>query len=218
MADISRIPIKQGEQVWVLIRTDRDGASADDIASSLGGFMRFVLANAGTAATGLTDMPQVISTGQKEWRVGAARPIQLMSIDRERPIYPAGKTFASRELYPGEGIPTVNGDKPWWVTLRFWWRAGETDIEWPTLIAHVGSLTGFNVADYTIDRADWVLDRAIMPTLTAKDPGDATWAEVQGKRVAEAAGSIAGTGVKVLGGVAVATALILLLKSRFSKR
>jgi len=217
MTDIASIPIEQGEQVWVFMRTDRDGASADEIASSIGDLMRWVLRNAKTAETGIADLHQVVSTGDREWRVGAARPVQLVSVGHQRPTYPMGKTIAARENYPGDGIPTVSGTNPWWVVVRFWWRAAKTEVQWPTLLAAVGSLTGFNVAAYTIDQADWALDRAIVPAATDKDPGDASWGTVQGARAAQAAGTVLSVSGKVLGVVALAAAVVVVLRARMRR-
>lgn len=213
MADIAKIPLVQGEQIWVLIRTDRDGATAAQIGASVGDFMRWVLRNAAQAETGITDLHQVIQTGTNEWRIGAARPIALVSVDRERPSYPAGKTIASRETYPGDGLPTVNGQTPWWVTIRFWWRAASTTVEWPSLVARVGSLTGLNLADYSIDQADWTLDRSIVPTAPVTDPGDTTWGQAQEHRIEVAASNILGTGGKIVAGLAVVTVVYLAIRA-----
>ena len=196
------MPLVAGEQIWVLIRTDRDGASADEVGASVGNFMRWVLRNAAAAGTGITDLQQVVQTGPNEWRVGAARPVSVVSVSRTRPTYPTGKVVASRETYPGDGIPTVNGQTPWWITIRFWWRAASTTVEWPSLVARVGSLTGLNLADYSIDQADWTLDRSIVPSQPVADPGDATWSATQAKRVGDAATGIIGVGGKVVGGIA----------------
>lgn len=213
MSDIAKIPLVQGEQVWTLLRTDRDGATADQIGASVGDFMRWVLRNAATAGTGITDLNGVIQTGTKEWRVGGARPVTLTSVERTRPNYAAGHTIASRETYPGAGLPTVNGQTPWWVTIRFWWRPASTTVDWPSLVARVGSLTGLNVADYSIDQADWTLDRSIVPRVPIADPGDATWTESQAKRAEDVATSILGTGGKVLGGLAVLTLAYVLIRT-----
>lgn len=217
MSDIASIPLLQGEQIWILLRTDRDGASADEIADSVGDFMRWTLRNAAAGGTGLTDLQQVIKTGDNEWRVGAARPVTVVSVAQTRPTYPDGKTIAARESYPGDGIPTVNGQTPWWVTIRFWWRAASTTVEWPSLIARVGSLTGLNLADYTVDQADWTLDRAIVPAAKATDPGDATWSQAQGKRIEQAASGILSGGVKVLGGLALLTGAYFIIRSRLRR-
>lgn len=217
MADIGSMPLEQGEQIWVLLRTDRDGASAAEVADSVGDFMRWILRKAKTAETGITDLIQVVKTGDNEWRVGAARPVQVVSVDRSRPTYPAGKTIAAREAYPGDGIPTVSGKQPWWVTIRFWWRAPTTTVEWPSLLARVGSLTGLNLADYTIDQADWTLDRAIVPTSKVEDPGDATWGQAQGKRIEQAASTILSGGAKVVGGIALVTIVYVIVRSRLRR-
>lgn len=211
----------QGEQVWVMLRTDRDGASEQQVADSIGDLMRWVLREAKSDETGITDLHQVISTGKNEWRVGSARPVQLVSIGRDRPAYPVGVVLAAREQYPGEGIPTVNGTTPWWVVVRFWWRGSATEVQWPSLIARVGSLTGLNVADYGVDQADWTLDRAIVPALTAIDPGDATWGATQTERVEEAAAealTAAGTVAKVVTGVVVLAGLGWLISKAVERR
>ncbi len=216
MALIPTIKLPQGEQYWVLLRTDRDGASAEQVGDSVGDLFRWVLRNAQAAGTGITDLNQVFSTGKNEWRVGAARPIQLVSVGQQRPDYPVGKVIASRETYPGDGIPTVAGKAAWFVVVRFWWRASDTEVQWPSLIARVGSLTGFNLADYGVDQADWTLDRAIIPTTTTVDPGDATWGQVQAQHIGQAVGSLA-TGAKVVTGVVVLAA-IAYLASKVAKR
>ncbi len=217
MADIPSIKLPQGEQIWVMLRTDRDGASEEQIADSIGNLMRWVLREAKSDETGITDLHQVVSTGKNEWRVGSARPVQLISISKDRPSYPTGQVLAAREQYPGEGIPTVAGDKAWWVVVRLWWRGSSTEVQWPSLIARVGSLTGFNVADYGVDQADWTLDRAIVPAQKTADPGAATWGQTQGRRVEESAGqalSAAGTALKVVVGVAVVAGLVAIFRRR----
>lgn len=209
MGEIATIPLVQGEQIWVLIRTDRDGASADEIGRSVGNFMRWILRNAAQGGTGITDLHQLIQTGANEWRVGAARPIELVAVDRARPRYAAGQVIAAREQYPGEGIPTVNGQTPWWITMRFWWRAQSTTVEWPSLVARVGSLTGLNLADYSIDQADWTLDRAIVPHTRIPDPGDASWSAAQEQRIETVASRVLASAPKIVIGLTLVTVVYL---------
>ena len=212
MADIPTIKLPAGEQYWVMIRTNRDGASADQIASSVGNLFRWVLRTAKANETGITDLNQVIPTGTNEWRVGSARPIQLVSVSHDRPSpFPAGTVVATRATYPGPGIPTVSGDDPWWVVVRFWWRGPATEVEWPSLLARVGSLTSLHLADYAVDQTDWTLDTALVPTEKHADPGQQTWGEAQTENVKETASKVAGTAVKVVAGVTVAAAVTAIL-------
>jgi hypothetical protein len=133
---------------------------------------------------GMSEPWDIIRTSREppEWRIGHARPIRMVAaVQSERgkpaPMFPTSsmtgvRQIANRTAYPGEGIPTARGERPWWVLVEFWWRRPSTEIPWP----------GFRVDSIgrrvrTVTDADWVLDWAgwVSPEAdTAPRPDDAT--------------------------------------------
>jgi hypothetical protein len=102
---------------------------------------------------------------------------------------PNAITIAERARYPGGTLPTVRGQRPWWVLVDLWWRRPDTTIPWP----------GFAVSDWgfrreTVVQADWVLERGVyVPPAaeTQQDPGDQTAASEHGGQAAETLSMVA---------------------------
>jgi hypothetical protein len=212
MAARASIPIRQGANVWRLLRTDRDGAASHEIPQMAAAVVRWFIRGVGTAGAERGPLHELVSTGPNEWRFGWVRPLRVLSVGRAEPSLPAGNVVADRvKSVPGL-IPTVRGQRPWWVLVQFWWRAPDAFIEYPAmregLFGRSAEFTG----------ADWLLDRAVIPSVdsfASIDPGDATWNQAQGAKASQAIAE-AGTGIaRVLtGGFGLGVLVALYLLSR----
>jgi len=141
-----------------------------------------------------------------QWRIGAARPIVAVAASQGFPpspevsLPPAARVLGSRTTTTSPGIPTVTGNDPWWIIVRFWWRQADTSVAYP---GYRVDRLGFH--HKTTDGADWLLDRAIVPKQPDPDPGSETWGVVIGPAVVETikegAASVAKIGLPILGGL-----------------
>ena len=179
------IPIAYGENVWRLLRTDRDGATREEVLQMVGPAMHFMLHEAGEQFADLDPWQIVVQTGpdgaeMPEWRIGAARPIVAVEAQRgAMPPFPmpeAARVLWSRAQYTGPGLPGVKFKKePWWILVRFWWRQDEAEI---TVPGYRVNAIGWHESDpEDLQQADWVLDKAIVPAAQQVDPGSQTWGD-----------------------------------------
>ena len=205
-----KLPVIQGEQYWRLIRTDRDGASREEILRMVGPFMAFALSEVSTGGP----QEKVIKTGDLEWRIDKARPIQALDASQELLALPEGTTLGDRKSIDPKIIPTVRATKAWYVTVRFWWRGSSTEVTYPRQQV---SAVGIATAGPLGAQSDWLLDRAITPAQPDPDPGDATWGEVIEEQTKETVKQVASAitfGAMGLVGVAAGLGLLYLLISR----
>lgn len=184
MADRATIVVKQGPNVWRLLRTDRDGASAGEIPQMAAAAVRWFVRGVGTAGSERGPLHELVNVGPNEWRFGWVRPLRVLSVAQSEPPTPVGQFIADRARSVPGTVPTVRGQKPWWVMVQFWWRAPDARIEYPAM------REGLFGRSYELNGADWLLDRAVVPPV-APDPGNQTWNEAQGAK-AEAAVKAAG--------------------------
>jgi hypothetical protein len=208
-----KIPVMPGLNAWRFIRTDRDGASRDEILNMVGPIMAFCLSEA------MTSGPQekVIKTGELQWRAGAARPIVALDASRDLIALPAGKVIADRKYALPDRIPTVRGSAPWYVTLSFWWRADQREITYP---AQVVSALGLASHGELGSSSDWLLDQAVVPVAADADPGDQTWGDVvsgQALATVKQVGAFVGNTLAVVAVVALGGALVYFLATRSGK-
>jgi hypothetical protein len=209
----NKLPIIQGEQYWRILRTDRDGASRDEVLKMVGPFMAFALSEAMTAGP----QEKVIKTGPAdgyEWRIDKARPIQALDASQELLSLPEGTTLGDRKTADPVIIPTVRATKAWYITVRFWWRGTSTEITYPAQ-----TVSSLGVATHGIlgSQSDWLLDHATAPAEPGQDPGDATWGTVieeQTKETVKQVASAISFGAMGLVGVAAGLGLLYLLISR----
>jgi len=195
----TRVRVVQGVNVWRLLRTDRDGASATEIPQMAAAAVRWFLRGK-TAQGGLHEL---VKTGKNQWRFGAVRPLQVLKVSH-LPTEARGVVLADRHRVPGTA-PSVRAQRPWIVLVRFWWRKPDARIPFP------GMTEGLMGREYQLNGADWLLDRAVTPKGDVPDPGDKTWGEVTTEAAADAAGQV----MAGIGGVGLAVLLGLYL---FSKR
>lgn len=202
------VKLRQGENVWLLLATDKFGASADDvITDKVDGLAVALDAILSTVKSGQPVAPapwQEIGTGNKTFRIGSARPVEVVSVTKTEPTLPKGAIVADRNQYPGEGVPTVIGQKPWWVLVRIWWRAPDTELPWPAFTERFPLLPDLE----QVNGAEWVLAEAVWPDATTADPGEQSWGSAQADRAAKLGGSLF-TGAITIGAAALAVVILI---------
>jgi hypothetical protein len=195
----NRVQVVQGENVWLLVRTDRDHATRDEVLAMVGPAMHHMLHEAGEQFADIDPWQIVIPTtpdGKElpnEWRIGAARPIVAVEAERGavRPFaLPAAQTVLWKRLwYEGEGVPLVKATVPWWILVRFWWRHDSADVAMPGY--RVNAIGWHESGPADLKEADWLLETAIVPLAKLADPGAQTWGEEMipraGKTIKDAA-------------------------------
>jgi hypothetical protein len=208
MADKPTIPLKQGANIWLMVASDKFGLSADDIITDkVNGLAVALDAILSEAKSGqpVTPAPwQEIGTGGNTFRIGSARPIEVLSVSKTEPAMPKGKVLADRNTYPGDGLPSVLGQAPWFVLIRLWWRAPDTELPWPSFTERFPLLPDLS----TVNGQEWVLFNAVTPETPTADPGESSWGTTQAKRVA-AVGSSLMTGAITIGAAAVAVLILI---------
>lgn len=215
--DWPRLPIATGENVWRLLRTDRDGATREQVLSQVGPVLFRLLSDADARSSVLYPWELVVRTAPPggpnpyEWRIGQARPIEAIAaeqLEMPPPIAP-GTVLGSRETVLPDTVPMVGGTAPWSVVLRFWWRGPASSVPYPAI-----AVTATQLATRTWDAPDYLLDRAVAPTSPDVDPGPESWGEAEAKRAGDVVAPILRTaaaayvGGQVIG-LAVAAGLLL---------
>lgn len=180
MTVIPNIMLRQGRNLWRLLRTDRDGASEAEVAETTGPAVSKMIRPAGVQSGPWEVFRTDDGSATPSWRIGEARPVTLVAIERYSPEVtppslhppPGAMMIAQRLRYPGDGLPTVAGQRPWWVVVDLWWRGLDVAIPWPGF-----AVNWLGVRTQTVIDADWVLDEAIwVPPAeeVTPDPGDET--------------------------------------------
>lgn len=196
MADPT-LALVPGRQVWLVGRTDRDGASVAEVSRMVAGFLQYSFRDVEGGPPG-SGANEVFTTSRAkeplEWRVSAARPVRLLvpptqslvalessmtaALVTASPAGGEGKIIARREdLDP---LPLLVASTPWYIALEVWWRGPASTIPWPCLQV---TWAGTRQRDYT--EADWLLLRSFVPPGTATDPGAETWGEAEAANVAD---------------------------------
>lgn len=202
MADPT-LALVPGRQVWIVGRTDRDGASVAEVSRMVAGFLQHTFRDVQGDQPG-SGPNEVFATSSGdeplEWRVSAARPVRLLghpvqsmaelgdvltasllssSTDSENPQ----KVIARREdLDP---LPLLVASKPWYLALDVWWRGPAATIPWPCLQV---TWAGTRQTDY--EEADWLLLSSFVPPGAAVDPGDETWGDATAENVEAAVNQV----------------------------
>jgi len=175
-----QVLVRPGLNVWRLLRTDRDEATEKDIPRTAAAAVRYFLGEGVSPEPGVADL---VPTGRNEWRFGAARPVQVVSVSREAgQAMPDAQVEADRLKMPLDLVPAVRAKRPWWVLVSIWWRGPTKSIDYPGVVA------GWLWPRWELSGADWLLDRAVsgLPEAEQSDPGSATWAEALGDKAQSA--------------------------------
>jgi hypothetical protein len=166
-----------GRQQWLIARTDRDGASAAEVADMVAGFLQFTFRDVQGDQPG-SSPEEVFPTGNHTWRVSAARPVILLLTPSQTEPPVSGSIIARREDL--EELPLLNASRPWYLVVELWWRGPAASIPWPALQV---TWAGTRQRDYT--EADWLLLRSFVPPTEATDPGDDSWSGATSAAIGE---------------------------------
>lgn len=135
-----KVEIKNGRNVWVLARTDRDSADLASVLQTAGGVLKRFLGQASPVATRsvfeVLQSPQDSPHGAR-FVIGAARPVLVDAFQASSPE----RAIAEQPVIPAEvrtdyfadcpTFRTIQAQRPWYVTVEFDWRAPATAIAWP---------------------------------------------------------------------------------------
>ena len=205
------IPVVRGENVWRMIRTDRDQATREEVLGMVGPALHHILHEAGEQFAEIDPWQIVIRTtpdGKElhEWRIGAARPIVAVEAKRGRMaavgLPGIARVLWKRAHYTGPGLAGVTGARPWWILVRFWWRQDDTTISSPGYRVNEIGWHGSGPDD--LQKADWMIDEAIVPLVEDTDPGGQTFGDEMIPRVVKTVKDA----IKFGGGLLVVGALV----------
>jgi len=183
--DNDEVPIRKGANLWILARTDRDGATPAQVVDTAGAFLARELGGASPAQ--LRNFTEHIATradgNEGRFIIGAARPVTVTVSQPEGPsgielLAPTNaKVLANRAHC--KVLRTVQAQRPWIVVARFDWRAPDTVVDWPRRKVNFGAFP--TRADHDLD---WLLlGAAYLGKAAEPDVGEGTdelswWGEV----------------------------------------
>lgn len=135
-----KVTIRNGRNVWVLARTDRDSADLASVLQTAGGVLKRFLGQASPVGTRsvfeVLQSPQDTPHGAR-FVIGAARPVLVDAFQASSPE----KAIAEQPALPAEvrtdyfvdcpTFRTIEAERPWYVTVEFDWRGPPTSIDWP---------------------------------------------------------------------------------------
>jgi hypothetical protein len=157
----AHLTINPGRNVWVLERTDADGADLPGVLRTAASVIHGWVEPA-TPASQRTIFDQVVGkthdrAAEQRWIAGAARPLELTAVQaREFDEVPAMQVPASCKEYrhhteTGREL-SIEAERPWFVLCAFDWRGSSAVIPWPRRAV---DRMGFPVS--TDERNQWLL-------------------------------------------------------------
>lgn len=150
--------IYPGHNVWLLARTNRDAPNEQEVVESTAAFLIRALGMASPLAT-RSPLEVVASPGgERRYYIGAARPVEVTAVSRERLAMPSGEVVARREDCPEPYMSHVSGVDIWYVLVEFDWRSDAVDVPWPR--RRVNWL-GWASDDKPEEPFDWLLLEAV---------------------------------------------------------
>lgn len=216
-----KVTIKPGRNVWVLARTDRDGASLPDVLQTAGGVLKRFLGQASPVGTrsifNQLQSPKDDPHGAR-FVIGAARPVlvdafQATSPDTANQQQPTLAPEVRSDYFVDCPVfRTIAAERPWFVTVEFDWRAPTTVADWPRRAVNF-----LGIPVDTDQGLDWLL-LAAGHEGEAQEPDTSLSGEVldEGVKVAKAIGKPLLVTVGLL--VGGATVVYLLSLGRRSRR
>jgi hypothetical protein len=206
MANPGTVKVVQGANLWQVLRTDRDGASQDEIPQMAAAMVRWTLREVDQSP-----LYELTRTGPNEWTFGSVRPLAVAHVSHSAQSFPRNSIVLGTRYTSVPGtVPTVRGESPWYVLLSFMWRKPSVSIPWP------GVSEGLFGRKDEVNGADWVLQEA--RTMVGQDPGDATWMAKMGKHAESAAKSATSDLERVALAAGAGIGLVLLLYFALSSR
>lgn len=199
------LALHPGRNVWVLARTDLDGASHEDVLKTAANVMHHFLRpvtpfGQQEVFEHLIRLDPVQPGAEARYIIGAARPVELSAVqvplDGQFPrlrIVPACRAIKRRE--DCDVLFTLAAQQPWGVIVNFDWRGPLVQMPWPRRRVN---LLGFAVESE--DELQWLLmeacwmGEALEPDTTLADDLAREWSEATREglqRLAEPAKQVA---------------------------
>jgi hypothetical protein len=162
------VPIKQGRNIWVISRTDRDAPHADQIVDSAGAVLkrwlgapsplgqRSIFEAVPSPKIGGFWSAWIGSNVTAQFFIGAARPVtvgQSLARPSTEALVPSSEVVGRFEACPN--VRMVNAQTPIWVIADFDWRAADTTIPWPRR-----SVNALGIPTDNDQALDWLLVEA----------------------------------------------------------
>lgn len=191
-----QLQVRTGRNVWLLARTDRDGATETEVLQTAVSFVHGVLEGGLVEHLQVPDGRPDVATAV----IGAARPVVITAVRGGRDgIYRGplpGELTARAQNCPGE-LMQVRATRPWFLRVGFDWRGADTTIDWPRLqVSWVGTRHRKEVTEN-----DWLLVEARFAG-DSPEGTDQSWVDAvvngTGDRVADAVVPLAEAYKKVL--------------------
>lgn len=173
------VTIAPGRNFWTFARTDRDGATEEDVRQSAVALMWRLLGD----GTPYELLPIPSAPGVTGAVIGAARPVVISAVRGSQfPALQEGQLVGRAQDCPE--LQLVKASKPWFVYVGFDWRSGATTIPWPALEVSALGLRSWGPGD----QLDWLLFEARHAGAGGEDT---TWATEWAKKAQEVAGEAA---------------------------
>lgn len=202
MADRPQLVIRPGYQEWLVVRTDRDGASVAEVVESLGSFLQFALSDV-RGAQADSSFWELFEVGERQWRVSGARPVVIIDGPSQQAMVARGDVWQDRQAL--DVLPTLGNSKnPWYVRLGLWWRATEATVDWPS------ARQGWFGREWSLENAAFLLLTSSAGIPPAEDPSDATWGEAQQEHAVDLVKKVALPAAWIVGGLAVVSLAVIL--------
>lgn len=142
------LDLRRGRNVWLIARTDRDGATRELAQSTALVVIKRWLQSWSPVGARAT----FIEYANKTFAIGSARPVTI-AVFSERPEL---GELGRKSMYTDcPVLRLINARDPWWVVLAFEWHGPEFAIQWPRL-----SVDAIGREDDNDQALDWLLVEA----------------------------------------------------------
>lgn len=129
-----KVPVMAGRNAWLIVRTDRDGASESEVLQSAVAFLQQVL---GEPLSPFEVVTLPGSTDQVAYAsLGKARPVVVTAERGDKSGFHNGAALPGQLMGRGQDcdpLPHVKATRPWWVRVGFDWRGSDEWRDWPML-------------------------------------------------------------------------------------
>lgn len=155
-----QVTIRPGRNIWVLARTDRDGADLAGVLDTAGGVLkRFLGQNSPAGTRSVFEVLQSPKDDPHQARfvIGAARPVLVDAVQADSPEHALATQpqLGEEQTDYFTDCPTfrtIAAQRPWYVTVAFDWRAPKISIPWPRRFVN------FLGVPFDVDQGnDWLL-------------------------------------------------------------
>lgn len=142
------VQILPGYNRWLVSRTDRDGLLSAGVRETALVVLRRWLQQASPVSTRSV---YALHPGNY-YAIGSARPLMF---DVQQKSFELEHLVVAQRVTDCRIVRTVNAREPWWLCVRFMWRAGPVRTLWPR-----SSVNAIGVEDDNDQALDWLLIEA----------------------------------------------------------